>query len=182
VEDQAPEWQGGHQPEVGRYELQSGRRPEVDQPKSELTLDPEELEALLTVLDKNLELFAGDRGWRGRRAARTLRASRSPVPLGRSGRRCRASLRAARPRRWPRCRRASALRRIRCASHTRCRRRPATGRRAEHAVQRLVAQMVEHGEGEPGVGEKQLWGAERGAGLHGATVGGTAASRIGPSG
>jgi hypothetical protein len=54
--------------------------------------------------------------------------------------------------------------------------------RAEHAVQRPVPQMVEHGEGEPGVGEEQLWGAELGAGLHGATVGGTAASRIVRSG
>ena len=36
-------------------------------------------------------------------------------------------------------------------------------RDAEHAVQPLVAQMVEHGQDEPRVGEEQLRGAEPGA-------------------
>jgi anti-anti-sigma regulatory factor len=39
-------------------------------------------------------------------------------------------------------------------------------RRAERAVQRLVAQMVEHADREPGVGEEQLRFAEPGVGLH----------------
>ena len=51
-------------------------------------------------------------------------------------------------------------------------------RRAEHAVQRLVPQMVEQGKDDPGVAEEHLRGVERGAGLHGATVGDTTASRI----
>jgi len=49
---------------LGRYTLVGGKRPEVDQPKSELTLDSEELKALLDVLEKNLEPFrAGARKW-----------------------------------------------------------------------------------------------------------------------
>lgn len=49
---------------LGRYTLIGGKRPEVDQPKSELTLDSEELKALLEVLEKNLEPFrAGARKW-----------------------------------------------------------------------------------------------------------------------
>lgn len=47
---------------LGRYTLVGGKRPEVDDPKSELTLDPEELDALVGVLQENLEPFkAGTR-------------------------------------------------------------------------------------------------------------------------
>jgi len=49
---------------LGRYVLEGGKRPEVDKPKSELTLDPEELEALLRVLEENLEPFrSGAKKW-----------------------------------------------------------------------------------------------------------------------
>jgi hypothetical protein len=49
---------------LGRYELQGGKRPETDQPVSELTLDDEEFEALQAFLAENLEPFrAGARTW-----------------------------------------------------------------------------------------------------------------------
>lgn len=49
---------------VGRYTLVGGKRPAVEAPKSELTLDPEELAALLNVLEENLEPFrAGAKKW-----------------------------------------------------------------------------------------------------------------------
>jgi hypothetical protein len=42
---------------VGRYRLDEERRPETDSPKSELTLDHEELDALVKYLGENLEPF-----------------------------------------------------------------------------------------------------------------------------
>ncbi|HTA34507.1 MAG TPA: Shedu anti-phage system protein SduA domain-containing protein [Solirubrobacteraceae bacterium] len=49
---------------LGRYTLVDGKRPEIDDPKSELTLDPDELAALVRYLEENLEPFrAGARKW-----------------------------------------------------------------------------------------------------------------------
>jgi Shedu protein SduA, C-terminal len=49
---------------LGRYSLVGGKHPEVGSPKSELTLDAEELDALLKTLEENLEPFrAGARKW-----------------------------------------------------------------------------------------------------------------------
>jgi hypothetical protein len=49
---------------LGRYKLDGGKRPEVAVPKSELTLDNEELDALGRFLAENLEPFhAGAKQW-----------------------------------------------------------------------------------------------------------------------
>jgi Shedu protein SduA, C-terminal len=49
---------------LGRYSLEAGKHPETMQPKSELTLEPDELAALLKMLEENLEPFrAGAKKW-----------------------------------------------------------------------------------------------------------------------
>lgn len=63
MEDKAQQWQEEVHLKLGHYNRVDGQ-PELTKPKSELTLDPEELAELLKTLEENLEPFrAGARKW-----------------------------------------------------------------------------------------------------------------------